>query len=318
MGEGSGIRLKALISDRVDERLISRLRSELGVEVEYRPNIARDELLKIIDGYDILVVRSRTRVDREVLDRAARLRLIARAGVGLDNVDVEYALRKNIAIVNAPHAATESVAELAIALMLMAARNLHLYVADVKSGKWSKGAYKGIELRGRTLGIVGFGRIGRRVGELGKALGMRVVATDVIDISEHAKRLGVEVVSYGELLKVSDVVTFHVPLTKDTYHMLNDDALRLVKDNAIIVNTSRGEVIDAEALLRHIDRLWGVGLDVLEHEPPSTVHELELLKHPKVIAVPHIGAETLEAQLKVADEVFENIREALMRVVNNG
>lgn len=318
MGEGSGIRLKALISDRVDERLISRLRNELGVEVEYRPNIARDELLKIIDGYDILVVRSRTRVDREVLDRAARLRLIARAGVGLDNVDVEYALRKNIAIVNAPHAATESVAELAIALMLMAARNLHLYVADVKSGKWSKGAYKGIELRGRTLGIVGFGRIGRRVGELGKALGMRVVATDVIDISEHAKRLGVEVVSYGELLKVSDVVTFHVPLTKDTYHMLNDDALRLVKDNAIIVNTSRGEVIDAEALLRHIDRLWGVGLDVLEHEPPSTVHELELLKHPKVIAVPHIGAETLEAQLKVADEVFENIREALMRVVNNG
>jgi len=317
MGWESGIQLKVLVTDKVDENLVNRLRG-MGMVVDYKPDIQRDELLKLIDGYHILVVRSRTRVDREVIDRGTSLKVIARAGVGLDNIDVEYALKRGLVIVNSPNAATYSAAELTLALMLMLARNIHLHIFDVKNGKWSKGAYRGVELRGKTLGIVGFGRIGRAVARYAGALGMRVLATDIIDVSRYANELGVKLVSLNELLELSDVITLHVALTKDTYHMINDDRLRLIKDGAMIVNTSRGEVIDTRALLNHLDRLWGVGLDVLEHEPPREDWEFKLIQHPKVIVTPHIGAETVEAQGRIVEELVANIQDALERVRNHG
>ncbi|MFP3208079.1 MAG: D-2-hydroxyacid dehydrogenase [Caldivirga sp.] len=317
MGWESGIQLKVLVTDKVDEKLLNRLRS-MGMVIDYKPGIQRDELLKLIDGYHILVVRSRTKVDREVIDRGTSLKIIARAGVGLDNIDVEYALKRGLVIINSPNAATYSAAELTLTLMLMLARNVHLHIFDVKNGKWSKGTYEGVELRGKTLGIVGFGRIGRAVARYAGALGMRVLATDIIDVSRYANELGVKLVSLSELLELSDVITLHVALTKDTYHMINDDRLRLIKDGAMIVNTSRGEVIDTRALLNHLDRLWGVGLDVLEHEPPREDWEFKLIQHPKVIVTPHIGAETVEAQGRIVEELVANIQDALERVRNHG
>ncbi|ABW01627.1 D-2-hydroxyacid dehydrogenase [Caldivirga maquilingensis] len=317
MGRESGIQYRALITDKIDERLINKL-SEMGVAVDYKPGIQHEELLKIVENYDILVVRSRTKVTREVIDRGASLKIIARAGVGLDNIDVDYALKRGLTIVNSPNAATYSAAELTLSLMLIISRNLHLHLIDVKNGKWSKGLYHGIELRGKTLGVVGFGRIGRAVANYAKALGMRILATDVVDISRYAEELGASVVSLTELLSRSDVVTLHVALNKETYHMLNDDRLKLIKDNAIIVNTSRGEVIDTKALLNHLDRLWGVGLDVLEHEPPREDWEIKLIQHPKVVVTPHIGAETIDAQGRIVDELVFNIQEALERVRNHG
>lgn len=317
MGEESGIQFNALITDKVDETLISRL-SSIGVSIDYRPGIQYDELLKIIDRYNILIVRSRTKVTKEVIDRGASLKIIARAGVGLDNIDVEYALKRGIIIVNSPKAATYSTAELTLGLMIMLSRNIHLHLMDAKNGKWSKGLYHGFELRGKTLGIVGFGRIGRTVAGYAKALGMSVIATDIVDVTKYAEELGVRLTSLDELLRVSDVVTLHVTLTKDTYHLLNEDRLRLIKDGAILINTSRGEVIDTKALLNHIDRLWGVGLDVLEHEPPREDWEFKLIQHPKVIITPHIGAETIDAQRRIVDELVTNIQDALERVRSSG
>ncbi|WP_291998645.1 D-2-hydroxyacid dehydrogenase [Caldivirga sp.] len=317
MGWESGIQYKALITDKVDDRLVGKL-SEIGVVVDYKPGIQYEELLKIVENYNLLIVRSRTKVTREVIDRGTSLKIIARAGVGLDNIDVDYALKKGLIIVNSPNAATYSAAELTLTLMLVISRNIHLHIMDTKNGKWSKGLYHGIELKGKTLGVVGFGRIGRAVANYAKALGMRILATDVVDISRYAEELGASVVNLTDLLSSSDVVTFHVALNKETYHMLNEDRLKLIKDNAIIVNTSRGEVIDTKVLLNHLDRLWGVGLDVLEHEPPREDWEFKLIQHPKVVITPHIGAETIDAQRRMVDELVSNIQDALERVGNHG
>lgn len=301
--------MRVLVADKVEDLLVERLRERL--DVDYLPGISRDDLINIIGNYDILIVRGRTRVDRELLDRGERIRLVARAGVGLDNIDVEYAVSKGIKIVNAPVAPAPSVAELTIGLMISVARRIPVYVQAVKSGEWPKGLYGGIELSGKVLGVIGFGRIGRQVASIARAMGMTVLAYDIADVSLYAKDHDVKVVELNELLMNSHVISLHVPLTRETYRMLNDETLRIVRDGAIIVNTSRGEVIDSAALLKHIDRLWGVGLDVLEHEPPKTEEERALLKHPKVFVTPHIGSETREAQMRIAEELATRILEEI-------
>lgn len=224
---------------------------------------------------------------------------------------MEYAVSKGIAVVNASAASCVSVAELTIGLMIAAARNLYLHMSSVKGGGWSKGRYVGVELCGKTLGIVGFGRIGSRTGMYARAMGMKILAHDIRDVSIELRAIGGRQVDFEELLRSSDVVSLHVPLTPRTYRMLNDRTLALVKDGAIIVNTSRGEIIDSKALLEHLDRLGGVALDVLEEEPPRSQHLSELIKHPKVIVTPHIGAETLEAMDRIADELASSILEAI-------
>ncbi len=314
MGDLSGIKMNVLITDNVNDRVIKSLKG-YGFEVEYKPGIGRDELLSIIGEYDILIVRSRTKVVADVIDAGKKLKIIARAGVGLDNIDVNYAVNRGIAIVNSPRSATYSAAELAIGLMIGVARRINLYNLDIKNGKWSKGAYEGMELRGKTMGIVGFGRIGKAVAEVGKAMGMKINVTDVVDVGEEAKAMGAHFMDLRDLLTNSDVITIHVSLTKDTYHMINGNTLKLIKDNSIIINTSRGEVIDSKALLDHLDRLWGVGLDVLEHEPPHDEWELKITAHPKVLMTPHIGAETKEAQDRIVDELLGNLLETVKRVV---
>ncbi|MCS7105065.1 MAG: D-2-hydroxyacid dehydrogenase [Thermofilaceae archaeon] len=296
--------------DKVPEKAIEKLKNA-GVEVTYIPGIEREALLEKIDEYDILVFRSRLRIDREIIDKGKRLKVLARYGVGLDNVDVEYALNKRISVVNASTASCVSVAELTLGLMIAASRNLYLHMSSVKNGRWSKGEYIGVELYGKTLGVIGFGRIGSRVGVYARAMGLEILAYDSRDVSREVGKLGGRQVGLEELLEESDVVSLHVPLTPRTYRMLNEKTLTLIKDGAILVNTSRGEVIDCRALLKHLDRLGGVAFDVLEEEPPRSQHLLELIKHPRVIVTPHIGAETREAMERVADELACSILEAL-------
>ena len=205
-------------------------------------------------------------------------------------------------------------AELTIGLMISAARRIPLLDAKVKSGEWPKGRYIGVELYGKRLGVVGFGRIGRAVAQMAKGLGMDVVAYDVIDVRSEVERLGGRQVDLKELLQTSDVISIHVPLTPSTYKLLNAENLALVKDGAIIINTSRGEVIDHEALLKHLDRLWGVGLDVLPEEPPKSPLLKQLVAHEKVVVTPHVGSETYEAMRRLAEELVQNIEEVITRI----
>lgn len=301
---------RVLVVDRVSGRFLEGLR-EAGLEVEYRPGIPRDVLLEIIKGFDVLVFRGSIVVDREVIDRGLRLRVLARYGVGLDNVDVDYAVSRGIAVVNAPTASSQSVAELTIGLIIVALRSLHLHIDSVKRGVWSKGLYKGRELCGKKLGVIGFGRIGSRVARLAAAIGARVLAYDVRDVREAVESVGGELVDLEDLLVESDIVTLHVPLTPSTYRMMDECRLRLLKDGAILVNTSRGPVVDYEALLKHIERLGAVALDVLDEEPPRSPILRKLIEHPKVIVTPHIGAETIEAMERVGEELLAGILEVL-------
>lgn len=305
--------MRVLVADQTSGGLIERLKNG-GLEVDYRAGISREELLKIIDGYEILIVRSRTKVDKELIDRGTRLKIIARYGVGLDNIAVEYAIKRGIAVINAPNAPTRSAAELTIGLMLALARRIPILDKEVKAGGWPKGKYIGRELYGKTLGVIGFGRIGRTVAQYASALGMRILASDVIDVSAEAAKIGVAQVPLERLLAESDVVSLHVPLTPSTYRLINDDRLSLMKDGAMLINTSRGEVIDIDALAKHIDRLWGVALDVLPEEPPRSEKLLKLISHEKVIVTPHVGSETYEAYEKLAEELALNILEAVKRI----
>jgi D-3-phosphoglycerate dehydrogenase (EC 1.1.1.95) len=286
----------------------------LGIKVDLRPGISKEELAKSIKDYNILIFRGRLKIDKEIIDSGSNLKILARYGVGLDNVDVEYAVKKGIAVVSAPNAPTQSVAELTLGLMFSVARRIPLLDAKVKGGEWPKGRYVGIELNGKTLGVIGFGRIGKSVAYMARGIGMRILVADIIDVSAEAEKIGGRQVPLDVLLKESDVVTIHVPLTPETYKLLNDERLALLKDNAILINTSRGEVLDHEALLRHIDRLWGVGLDVLPEEPPKSSHLRQLVSHEKVVVTPHVGSETHEAMRRLAEELALNIEEVVSRV----
>jgi D-3-phosphoglycerate dehydrogenase len=305
--------MSALIIDNVDPVIKERL-ERIGIKVDLRPGISKEELIKIVKDYNILIFRGRLKIDKEVIDAGTNLKILARYGVGLDNVDVEYAVKKGIAVVNAPRAPAQSVAELTFGLMLSVARRIPLLDVKVKGGEWPKGKYIGMELSGKTLGIIGFGRIGKAVAHIARCIGMKILATDIIDVSADVEKIGGKQVPLEQLLRESDVVSIHVPLTPETYRLLNADRLALLKDNAILINTSRGEVIDHEALLQHLDRLWGVGLDVLPEEPPKSPQLRKLLTHEKVVVTPHVGSETYEAMRRLAEELVSNIEEVLSRM----
>lgn len=304
--------MSVLITDPVDAVLVDRLR-KAGLKVDYRPGISREDLLKIAKDYNILIFRGRLKIDKDVID-AGNFKILARYGVGLDNVDVEYAVKRGVAVVSAPRAPVQSVAELAIGLMLSVARRIPLLDKKVKSGEWPKGKYIGVELSGKTLGVIGFGRIGRAVAQIAKGLGMSILASDVVDVSGDVEKLGGRQVPVSELLKLSDVISIHVPLTPETYRLINNENISLIKDGAILINTSRGEVIDHEALLKNIDKFWGIGLDVLPEEPPKSEYLIKLIGHEKVVVTPHIGSETREAMRRLAEELAANIEEVMARL----
>lgn len=295
---------KLLICDRVE---VDKLALGPGIEVDYRPDITRDELLRVAGEYEAFVVRSRTKIDRQVLERATRLKLVARPGTGLDNVDVEYAKSKGVSVVNSPESLIEGVAEHVILFMLALSRKLVQADAGTKAGRWEKNSLMGKELRGKVLGVVGLGRIGKRIAEIAKTLGMSVLFYDVITIPpEVVSGLGAKVVALDELFSEADYVTLHVPMTPATAHMVDASRLARMKPTAILINTSRGGVIDEDALAAALGegRLGGAGLDVFEKEPPSGA----ILSAPNTVLTPHIGGQTEEAQVNAISVIGEKVR----------
>ena len=303
--------MKVLICDPIHKDGIRILR-EAGLEVDYMPKIEREELKKVIAEYDGIIVRSRTKVDAEVLSRAARLKVIGRAGVGVDNIDVEEAERRGIKVLRTPEGPSVSVAELTVALMLCLARMIPYADRAMKEGRWVKGELMGVELRGKKLGIVGFGRIGYEVAKRAKAFEMEVLVYDVVldKLMDRVREVGARGLSFEELLRESDFVSIHVPLTPQTRRMIGEEELKAMKPTAYLINTSRGGVVDEGALLRALKEGWiaGAALDVYEVEPPTN---MELIRLPNVVCTPHIGAQTAEAQRRNSVLIANKLLNAL-------
>ena len=297
--------MRVLVSDPVAEDGIAYLRQH--AEVDVRTGLKPEELIQIIPGYDALVVRSETKVTAKVVEAGARLQVIGRAGVGIDNIDVPAATRKGVVVVNAPTGNNIAAAEHTLGMMLALARNIPQAYSSVKGGAWQRSRFMGVELRGKVLGVVGLGKIGTEVARRAQALEMRVLAYDPYLSAEHARRLGIEAVSLDELLPRADFITFHVPLTPQTRGLIGLEQLRKMKPSARLVNCARGGIIDETALAEALEQglVAGAALDVFAQEPLSPDHPL--LRSEKVVVTPHLGGSTVEAQVGVALDVAEQI-----------
>lgn len=298
--------MKVLISDDLSSKGIDIFKNEKDIEVDINTEISHDELLKIIGEYDALVVRSRTKVTAEVIEAARNLKIIGRAGVGVDNVDVHAATRRGILVVNTPGGNTISAAEHTISLILSLSRNIAPASASLKSRKWERQKFMGVELYGKTLGIIGLGRIGAEVAKRAVAFGMNIIAVDPYVTPEHAKQLNINLVETSDLLRESDYISFHLTLTDETYHLFSEREFEQMKEGVRIINTARGEICDEEALYNAIisGKVAGAALDVFEEEPPF---DSPLLKLDSVLVTPHLAASTDQAQINVATEVAEQV-----------
>lgn len=295
-----------LICDSIDNAGVSVLKKS-GMNVDYKPEITPDELLALAKNYDVIVVRSRTKITKPVIDAASKVKIIARVGVGLDNIDTEYAESKGIRVINAAEAAMNAVAELVIGDMIALARSIPKADSALKDGKWIKKELMGIELKGKYLGIIGVGNIGRNVGRLAKGLRMNLLGYDIYPISsDYVREVGMITTDLNTLLASSDFITCHIPITQDTKHLINSERLAIMKTSAFLINTSRGEVIDEEALLTALStgKIAGAALDVFEVEPPTNK---KLLEMPNLISTPHIAAQTKEAQELASIVIAEKI-----------
>ncbi|AGE71299.1 D-isomer specific 2-hydroxyacid dehydrogenase [Sulfolobus acidocaldarius N8] len=303
---GKTMQVKILITDPISEILINKL-TKYNIKIDYRPDISKEELQKIIYDYDVIVVRSRTRVDKELIEKGKKLKVIARAGIGVDNIDTEEAEKRNIRVVYAPGTSTDSAAELTIGLMIAAARNLYNAINLAKTGVFKK--IEGVELAGKTIGIIGFGRIGSKVATVANALGMKVLAYDILDIKERALKMGAEPCTLDDMLPRADIITLHVTVGKETKYILDREQFEKMKNNVIIVNTSRAAVVNGKILLEFIrkGKIFAYATDVFWNEPPKEEWEYELLRHERVIVTPHIGAQTKEAQDRVAEVTAQNL-----------
>jgi len=301
--------VKVLVSDPIHEDGVEMLR-EAGFSVDLRTDITAEELLEVIGGYDAIVVRSRTKLTAEVLEKAVGLKAIARAGVGLDNIDTGYAEEKGVEVFNSPEAPCNAVAELVVGLMLCMARHITVADSTMKQGRWEKNRLTGIELGGRTLGVIGFGRIGYTVGRKARALGMEVLAYDVQmdNLRRYVEEIGADDVDLDTLLAESDFVTVHVPLLPQTRHMINAEQFEKMKDGVYVVNAARGGVVDEAALKSALDsgKVAGAALDVYESEPSP---DPGLVERANVVCTPHIGAGSVEAQRGNSTIVAEKLIE---------
>lgn len=285
-------------------------------EVDYRPKIGRDDLLARIPNYDAIIVRGTCPVDKEAIERGVNLKVIGTAGVGVNHIDVEFARKRGIKIVNAAGANADSVAELTIALMIELCRHVCRANYDVKEkGIWDKNRYLGKELAGKTLGLIGFGQIGSRVAEIARALKMNVCTYDPYVDKKRAEALQVEILPLEKVLTSSDIVSIHVPLTKETNHLISYSELKQMRRGSYLINMSRGGIVDEEALADALEsgHLAGAGFDVLTDEPlpGGTVKPSRLLQHENFIITPHIGAWTIDAQKRAAITVAKRVLEGL-------
>lgn len=297
--------IRILVTDGMEASGVQTLK-EKGFEVVekfYEP----EDLGLALQEFDVVVVRSATKIRQPIIDKAAeagRLKLVIRGGVGVDNIDVAYAMEKGIKVMNTPNASSASVAELALAHMFAVARFINISNVSMREGKWDKKKYEGTEIGGKTLGLVGFGRISRELAKRGKALGMKVIYTDIMGKIEGQDEY--EFCSLEELLPQADYVSLHIPFIKEQGATIGKAQFEMMKDGAILINCARGGVVDEAALIEALNsgKLAGAGVDVFVEEPTKNI---ELVNHPKVSVTPHIGAATVEAQTRIGEEIVSII-----------
>jgi D-3-phosphoglycerate dehydrogenase / 2-oxoglutarate reductase len=304
--------IKILISDPLAEEGLKILTDVKEFQVDVKTELKPQTLKEIIKDYDALVVRSATKVTKEVIGQAGKLKVIGRAGVGLDNVDLDAATQKGIIVMNTPAGNTISTAEHAMSMILALSRNIPQANVSVKSGEWIRSKFMGVEVYNKILGVIGFGRIGSEVAKRASSFGMRILTYDPYLSREVAQSLGVEVAELKELLEKSDYITVHTPLSDETRHMLSTEEFAIMKKGVRLVNCARGGIIDEAALVEAVKRgiVAAAALDVFEKEPLPV--DSELLKFDNIITTPHLGASTEEAQVNVAVEVAEIVRDALL------
>jgi D-3-phosphoglycerate dehydrogenase len=297
--------MKVIITDPIAPAGVKMLK-DAGFTVDERPGLPPEELIKAIPDYDAIIVRSATKVTADVINAGAKLKVIGRAGVGLDNVDKKAADAKKIKVVNTPAATSVTVAELALGLMLACARSIPQATQSLREGKWEKKAFKGFELYGKTLGLIGGGRIGSELGKRAVAMGMSVLVLDPV-VKECSYGTKCEL---GDLLARADFISLHVPKTPETTHIINKDAIARMKKGVVIVNCARGGVVDEAALYDALvsGQVKAAALDVFESEP---VKDFRLFSLPNVIGTPHVGAQTKEGQERAGVQIAERVREAL-------
>jgi D-3-phosphoglycerate dehydrogenase len=297
--------VRVLVSDKLAEAGLQVLRDAPGVDLEFRPGMSEDELCEIIGDYDGLIIRSATQVTPRVIEKADRLRVVGRAGIGVDNVDIPAASRRGIVVMNTPTGNSVTTAEHALALLASLARKIPQAVSSMRGGKWEKSKFQGREIAFKTLGIIGLGNIGRIVADRAQGLKMKVIGVDPVMSSDRAAELGIELVELDDLFKRADFVTIHAPLTPETKNMFDDAAFKKMKSSALLVNAARGGIVDEEALARAIaaGEIAGAALDVFTKEPIDA--DNPLLGLDNVLCTPHLGASTSEAQERVAVEIAE-------------
>ena len=301
---------KVLISDPLAKEGVERLKEEDGFRVREAPGLSQEELIKTIPEYDALIVRSETRVTEDVIRAASRLKVIGRAGTGLDNIDIKAATERGIIVMNAPEGNTISVAEHTISMILALSRNIPQAHFSLRSGEWNRKKFMGTEVYGKILGIVGLGRVGSEVAKRAQGLKMRIIAYDPFISKERAEQLGVTLIDLEELLPEVDYLTVHTPLTSQTRNLIGEREIALMKRDARIINCARGGIIQEDALYRALkeNRLKGAALDVFEK---GKSFDSSLLKLDSVIITPHLGASTEEAQKRVALDIVLQVIDAL-------
>jgi D-3-phosphoglycerate dehydrogenase len=302
--------MKVLASDKIDEIGLKMLK-DAGIEAEMKTGLSEAELIKIIPQYDALVVRSGTKVTPKIIEAGKNLKIIGRAGVGVDNVDLPTATKNGVIVVNSPEGNTVAAAEHTWAMLLTMARQIPQAYSKLKSGQWDRKSFKGVEVLNKTLGVIGLGKIGRRVAAYALGMGMKVIVYDPFVTEEYTKSLGVELKKLEDVIKESDFITFHIPKTKETANMINKDTIAKMKKGVRLVNVARGGIINEKDLCEALKsgKVAAAALDVFEKEPLPT--DCPLLSLDNVIVTPHLGASTVEAQVNVAVDVVEQIIEVL-------
>ncbi|HVG21270.1 MAG TPA: phosphoglycerate dehydrogenase [Blastocatellia bacterium] len=310
--------MRILVCDGLEKNGVEILRAASGIAVDERPSIGADELAQIITDYDALIVRSKTKVTADLIERARTLRVVGRAGTGVDNIDVEAATRRGIVVMNAAAGNTVTTAEHTWAMLMAMARQIPQAAASTKAGRWEKNRFLGVELMGKTLGVVGLGRIGSAVAERARAFGMNVLAYDPYFTPEAARELGIEMLTLDEIFPRADFITIHTPLTEETRGIINSAAIEKMKPGVRLINCARGGLIDERALAAALSsgKVAGAALDVFEQEPTSP--DNPLLAFDQVIATPHLGASTTEAQLGVATIIAEQVLDYLKHATVRG
>ncbi len=302
---------RVLVSDPLSEQGLAILRQGKGLEVDYRPGLKEAELAAAIPGAHALVIRSGSKVTARVLEAATDLKVIGRAGIGVDNVDVPAASKRGVVVMNTPTGNAVTTAEHAIALLFSLARMIPQASASMKAGRWEKKRFEGRELAGKTLGVIGLGNIGRIVADRARGLKMQVIGFDPVLSSDRAAALGVELVSLEGIWQRADAISVHTPLTPETRGLVDDAVVAKLRRGVLLINAARGGIYDLDALLRGLEsgQIGGVALDVFEVEPPPA--DLPIMKHERCIVTPHLGASTTEAQDRVALEIAEQVVEYL-------